>query len=142
MYSLEQFSGDTDQVYNIGLSQTTELITIAPPDARPGPVLPLFFHGHCSVLVGNTVYLIGGEPGYTKVLSISIHDGGMSNKSETNFMHYQDGCASFINGNKSFIAIAGYTNITEILDVENDVWTQGIQIHTFITFVPPSTSKS
>lgn len=132
MHSLEQFSGDTSKAFNIGPSKTTELITIAPPDARPGPVLPHFFHGHCSVLVGNTVYLIGGEPGYTKVLSISIDDGKMFNKSETNFEHFQSGCATFVNGNKSFIVSGGSYggNITEIFDVENDIWILGIHLLT------------
>ena len=70
---------------------------------------------HCTVLVGDKVYIIGGhryssewEWNSKKIFSISIfNDGSMSNLSDMNTGRSYHGCASFRNGNKTFIAVAG-----------------------------------
>lgn len=126
---------------------TTELVTVSPPSSMLGPItLPVKLGEHCSVLVGDYVYVIGGKVTSNKnfskkVLSINIHDGKMmylADMKETRFKH---GCAPFTNGNKRFIAVAGgftYKNIddpsnkneacqykTEFLDIDENIWHRG-----------------
>lgn len=125
---------------NSFVTNTTELITISPPNSWIGPVtLPYPILNHCTVLVDNLVYVIGGHEylygSYIvlkKAFSISIHDGLITNVSDMNVGHAYHGCASFKDGNKTFIAVAGgqatnYTsrNITEIFDIQENVWSRG-----------------
>lgn len=117
---------------------TTELISIYPPYARKGPVtLPHGLNNHCSLLVGDKIFLIGQEKYSTSynrnlnlVLSININNGEIEVMKDTIKGHYRHGCASFSQGNKTFIAVAGgssYSNAdtTEIYDVQENVWKSG-----------------
>lgn len=93
--------------------------------------LPTTIDHHCSVLVGDKVYVLGGNLYSEKVFTISIHDGSISNVPDMFIGHSRHSCASFTDGNKTFIAVAGgatyydYRNITEIFDIQNNVWFRG-----------------
>ena len=71
--------------------------------------------------------MTGGYKTKRLALSITAHSGKMAFMSKMNFFHYEHGCALFSMGNKKFIAVAGgNSNITEIMDVENNMWNLGI----------------
>ena len=121
-------------------TNTTELISFSPPYSLKGPVIlsdPIAHH--CAVLVEDKVYVLGGhkylsewEFNLKKAFSISIHDGSISHIPDMNAGHSYHGCAFFKNGNKTFIAVAGgqtcnymERNVTEIFDIQENVWLQG-----------------
>ena len=121
-------------------ADTTNLITISPPDAQIGPViLPEGVYGHCAVLVDDVIYLTGGywmeSTKSDKVLSITIDNGEMRDLPNLKFDRIHHGCASFANENKKFIVVAGankeFTNYlsasktTEIFDINQNVWSEG-----------------
>lgn len=109
---------------------TTELVTFSPPMANRGPVtLPERISQHCVVLVDDKIFIIGGSwsnSASRKVLSISIHDGGMSYLTSMNVSRTKHGCGSFKSGDNTYIVVAGgNTNTSEILNVNDNVWFQG-----------------
>ena len=120
-----------------------ELIDILPPQARilqntlPEPP----FKEHCSTYVNGKIVLTGGWNSRKRVLSITAHNGEMNLMSKMNFNHYNHGCASFSKGNKQYIVVTGGnwigpigqypSNVTEILDVENNIWKIGENSNTF-----------
>ena len=121
-------------------TSTTTLITISPPNAEIGPVtLPESVYGHCTVLVDDIIYLIGGYWMVTKTsnkgLSIMINNGKMTPIPNLKFGRIHHGCATFTYGNKKFIVVAGanrgYSNYysvsktSEIFDVQANVWKEG-----------------
>ena len=111
--------------------KTTEIVSIDPPISTEGPELPDYFYGHCSVLVNNEVFLIGGIETKTKVLAISVKDGSMSYKSPLQIQRFHHSCST-ITGNDGYekIVVTGgccglaYSS-TEIYSVEDDIWTHG-----------------
>ena len=124
--------------YKPGLD-TTELISIYPPYARKGPItLPYKVRDHCSLLVGEKIFLIGDFTTFKKVLSININNGEIEVMEKTSYEHFRSGCASFLQGNKSLIAVAGgyyienysndfgYRSVTEIYDIQENAWKIGI----------------
>ena len=126
---------------NVLGSNTTHLISFSPPKAELGPVtLPEGAYGHCTVLVDDKIYMIGGcwmnSSNSEKVLSIAIDTGAMEYKANLNFGRIHHGCTTFRNENKSFIVVAGanraynsyysVSKTSEIFDVAQNKWTEGI----------------
>ena len=114
----------------------TELVTLNPPTSKEGVILPSTFHRPCSVLVDETVYVIGyGEKVHQNNLAISIKDGSMSFKASMNGMNQTrvgHGCASFTGSDgKDKIAVAGGEVFaeqpisTEIYLIDDDSWKAG-----------------
>lgn len=131
MLLLISSSGGMD--YNLRRLDTTELISFSPPNSSIGPIkLPEPIRYHCSVLIDDKVYVIGGTSKTPDVLksvySISIHDGKIANHSDMINKRAKHGCASFKIGNKTLIAV-GFGSFgwhkTEIMDVQDNVWFQG-----------------
>ena len=107
---------------------TTEIIAIDPPSVKEGPSLPEEFYGHCSVLVGNKVFLIGGTDTEKKVLAIDITTSVMTYKRELNVGHtIGHACAVLTgtDGKTKIIVAGGNGRTTEIYDIENDYWQLG-----------------
>ena len=110
-------------------TKTTEIITYDPPSVKEGPLLPEYFRGHCSVLLDEAVYLIGGVNTQSKVLAIDIRTSDMTYKSELN--HGQDlhACAQITGSNPKIIVSGGSDGngykSTEIYDIANDSWENG-----------------
>ena len=94
-------------------TDSTELISFSPPLARKGPItLPYRIREHCTVLIGDYVYLIGGYSAtfkamIKKVLAINIHNGEMRYMAEMNYVHRSHTCATISRGNKTLIIVAG-----------------------------------
>ena len=114
-------------------TKTTELVTTNPPTARAGPELPENFYRHCSVLVEDYVFLIGGVTTQNKVLMIDLRTSVMTYKSELNHGRYDHACAQVtgLNGKKQIVVSGGYdvnfieSKSTEIYDIDNDIWQEG-----------------
>ena len=136
-------------------AKTTNLISISPPNAIIGPVkLPEGVYGHCTVLVDEAIYLIGGywmnSGTSNNVLSIEIGNGRMTTKTSSTFDRIHHGCAIFRHGNKTYIIVAGshkgyaryypFSKTSEIYDVQNDVWTEGPSLPSSCEFAKMITS--
>ena len=113
----------------VSYTKTTELITYDPPSVKEGPLLPEEFSYHCSVLVGEFAYLIGGHDTPSKVLAIDIRTSDMTYKSELNHGRFYHACAEITGINPKIIISGGfYDNVsksTEIYDIANDSWIDG-----------------
>ena len=112
--------------------QSTQLVTLDPPSAIDGPViLPEAFDEHCSVLVDDTVYLIGGYEPRDKVLAISIHDGSMNYLTPLNIGRYKHACGYFTNdqGEKVIVVSGGNDGSgfmsTEMMVIGTNLWEEG-----------------
>ena len=95
---------------------------------KEGPKLPEYFYAHCSVLLDNLVYLIGGYDTPSKVLAIDIRTSDMTYKSELNHGRDYHACAQITGSNPKIIVSGGYGNgykTTEIYDIANDSWENG-----------------
>ena len=112
-----------------GSTKTTELVTTNPPTVREGPQLPENFDSHCSVLVEDKIFLIGGGSTPNKLLMIDVRTSAMTYKSELNHGRYYHACAQItgLNGKKQIVVSGGYgaDNTTEIYDIDNNVWKKG-----------------
>ena len=114
-----------------GSTKTTELVTTNPPTVREGPQLPENFVSHCSVLVEDKVFLIGGLGTENKLLMIDLRTSAMTYKSELNHGRYYHACAQITgsNGKKLIVVSGGYDGIndksSEIYHIDNDVWKEG-----------------
>ena len=107
--------------------KTTEIISFNPPFSVQGPItLKEPLSGHCSVLVHDKIYIFA----YNTSISIKIHNGAMDyNYIPKMPLHpYSYSCASFYDGNKTYIAaIGGSPMKTDIFDIERNVWFQGMK---------------
>ena len=121
------------------LTKTTELVTTNPATVRAGPQLPENFYWHCSVLVEDKVFLIGGGSTRNKLLMIDVGTSAMTYKSELNHGRHLHACAQITgtNGKNQIVVSGGYVNqveskSTEIYDIDNDVWQEGKNVSTFL----------
>ena len=125
------FLGGIANIFDYEKLKTTELISFNPPFSVQGPITlkePLF--SHCSVLVQDKVYVFERQFTNTSI-SISIHNGAIDYdympKMPQNI--YNPSCASFYDGNKTYIAVVGgYPLKTEIFDIQQNVWFQGMKM--------------
>ena len=97
---------------------------------KEGPLLPEEFLYHCSVIVEDVTYLIGGDYTRSKVLAIDIRTSDMTYKSELNHGRNYHACAQITGSNPKIIVSGGYFNFdvyksTEIYDIVNDSWENG-----------------
>ena len=111
-------------------TKTTEVITYDPPLAKEGPLLLEEFYYHCSVLLDELVYLIGGWVTKSKVLAIDIRTSDMTYKSELNHGRYEHACVQIIGSNPKIVVSGGYdgngyVKSTEIYNIANDSWENG-----------------
>ena len=115
--------------------RSTELITINPPSTRYGPTLPKGVRGHCSVIVGETIFVIGGYPRLTrKTLMIDSGTGNITNGPDMAFGRLWHACTTYINekGENTILVVGSFTNgaqsTTEILKVHEGQlsWTRGL----------------
>ena len=108
-------------------TKTTELVTIDPPSVQAGPQLPLKFVQHCSVLIDNVVYLIGGYLTSKKVLAIDVKTSQMTFKSELNNGRCFHACAIITEPKPKIVVVGGQFayKSTEIYDVEKNSWENG-----------------
>lgn len=94
-------------------TDSTELISFSPPLARKGPItLPYRVREHCTVLIGDYVYLIGGhsatfKDSIKKVLAIDIHNGAMRYMADMSHVRRSHTCSTISRGNKTLIIVAG-----------------------------------
>lgn len=108
--------------------------------AEKGPItLPQNISDHCTVLVDDKIFIIGGFMNYSgtgKVLTISIHDGAMAFMTSMNESRMWHGCGSFEFENNTYIAVAGgNTNTSEIMNIDGNYWFQGSFDLKMISFV-------
>ena len=116
--------------------RSTELITMNPPSTRYGPTLPKGLSGHCSVIVGETIFVIGGvSSGYSnETLMIDIGTGNITNGPDMAFARGYHACTTYINKKgENTILVAGHSyddagSTTEILEVNGGQlsWTRGL----------------
>ena len=108
-------------------TKTTELVTIDPPSVQAGPQLPLEFLWHCSVLIDNVVYLIGGHKTWKTVLAIDVKTSQMTFKSELNNGRLFHACAIITVPKPKIVVVGGQHayRSTEIYDIENNSWEIG-----------------
>ena len=116
--------------------RSTEIITINPASTRYGPTLPKGLYGHCSVIAGDTIFVIGGySNGYSKdTLMIDIATGNITNGPDMAVARGFHACTTYINEKgENIILVAGAgTNdarsTTEILKVHEGQlsWTRGL----------------
>ena len=111
-------------------TKTTELITYDPPSVKEGPLIPEYFNDHCSVLIGDVAYLIGGMNTASIVLAINIRTSDMTYKSDLNHGHSNHACAQITGSNPKIVISGGYDGngdlkSTEIYDIANDSWEMG-----------------
>ena len=96
---------------------------------KEGPSLPENFYWHCSVLLDEAVYLIGGGSTPSKVLAIDIRTSDMTYKSELNHGRYYHACAQITGSNPKIIVSGGVDDngykTTETYDIANDSWENG-----------------
>ena len=98
---------------------------------KKGPKLPENFYRHCSVLLDEAVYLIGGGSTPSKVLAIDIRTSDMTYKSELNHGRDFHACAQITGSNPKIIVSGGYDRnghpmkSTEIYNIINDSWEIG-----------------
>ena len=93
---------------------------------KRGPLLPENFYYHCSVLVDNIVYLIGGLDTQSKVLAIDIRTFGMTYKRNLNRKHARHSCALINGSDPKIIVSGGYdSKLTDIYDIVKDSWEIG-----------------
>ena len=116
-------------------TKTTELVTTNPVTVSEGPLLPENFYGHCSVLVKDNLFLIGGDGTQNKLLMIDERTSVMTYKSELNHGRYWHACAeiSGSNGQELVVVSGGYgaSKSTEIYDIDNDIWQEGNKVLNF-----------
>ena len=116
-------------------TKTTELVTTNPVTVSEGPLLPENFYGHCSVLVKDNLFLIGGDGTQNKLLMIDVRTSVMTYKSELNHGRYWHACAeiSGSNGQELVVVSGGYgaSKSTEIYDIDNDIWQEGNKVLNF-----------
>ena len=106
----------------------TELVTVNPPSVKQGPKLLEEFIFHCSVLVENQVYVIGGfGPAQTKVLMIDTTTSAMTYKSQIRNGRYAHSCARITgpDGVNQILVAGGfngynYLKSTEIYSIDED----------------------
>ena len=114
-------------------TKTTELVTLHPPLVSKGLTLPDNFARHCSVLVKDQLFLIGGVETESKVLSIKLSDLSMSYKSELEQGRWNLACAKMIGLNLvPLIVVTGgriggnaLTKTTEIYCTKHNAWKFG-----------------
>lgn len=115
------------------MENTIELVTLSPPSAIDSSIiLPEFFYQHCSVLVDDIVYLIGGESTRNTVLAISITDGTMEYLTPLRRERYKHGCAHFTNeqGERVIVVSGGGSKYgpvesTDIMTIGQNSWVKG-----------------
>ena len=114
------------------VADTTVLVTMDPPTAKEGVILPMSVYWHCSVLVDETVYLLGGYYDSNDNLALSINDGSITFKASMIHSRYQHACASFTGSDgKVQIAVAGGSvsenqqRATDIYSIDDDSWRAG-----------------
>ena len=115
------------------MTKATELVTLNPPAVSKGPTLPDNFDRHCSVLVEDQVFLIGGVETKSKVLSMKLNDSSMSYKSELNQGRWNLACAKMNGSNMvPLIVVTGgriggnsLTKTTEIYCTKHNAWKFG-----------------
>ena len=114
-------------------TKTTELVTLHPPSVSEGPNLLDNFDRHCSVLVEDQVFLIGGLETEFKMLSIRLNDSSMSYKAELQQGRWSHACAKIV-GHDSvpLIVVSGgrisknsLTKTTEIYSTKHNSWKIG-----------------
>ena len=126
--------GGSDDDYNN--LRSTELITTNPPSTRYGPTLPKGLYGHCSVIVGETIFVIGGYSNgeLKETLMIDIATGNITNGPDMAFARGYHACTTYINKKgENTILVAGHSyddagSTTEILEVNGGQlsWTRGL----------------
>ena len=90
----------------------TEILSFDPPSSSPGPRLIKELHSHCSTLIGDILFIFGGQSYGDKyhnieqndVLSISIHNGTVTKKTTSNY-YGPCVCGAYNNGNKTYIIV-------------------------------------
>ena len=108
-------------------------MTLHPPVVSKGPTLLDNFERHCSVLVNDQVFLIGGVETESKVLSMKLNDSNMSYKSELKQGRWNLACAKMNGSNMvPWIVVAGgrirgnfLTKTTEIYCTKHNAWKFG-----------------
>ena len=117
--------------------RSTELITINPPSTRYGPTLPKSLYAHCSVIVENTIFVIGGYSngrGTKETLKIDIGTGKINNGPTMDFARRYHACTTYTNEKgENNILVVGHnfgdaSSTTEILKVNGGQlsWTRGL----------------
>ena len=117
--------------------RSTELITMNPPSTRYGPTLPKGLFAHCSVIVENTIFVIGGvsTSGTTQeTLKIDIATGKITYGPDMDFARFRHACTSYTNdkGENAILVVSGCCgdaySTTEILKVNGGQlsWTRGL----------------
>ena len=98
---------------------------------KDGPVLPDYFRRHCSVLVEDKIFLIGGVDTQNTLLTIDVRTSAMTYKNELNHGRFDHACVQIIgsNGKKQIVVSGGRDGTkhgtTEIYEIEKDIWHQG-----------------
>ena len=114
-------------------TRTTEIVSFDTSSVKEGPMLPDLFYNHCSVSVGDTVYLIGGYETREKVLAISLADGSMNYMAPMQTYRGDHTCATMEGPDgDTLIVVAGgndgtFTKVTEIYSIATNSWKLGIQ---------------
>ena len=115
-----------------GTPKTTELVGINPPSVKQGPPLPEDFARHCSVLVGDEAYLIGGSLTSKKVLAIDIRTSTMTYKSELLYERPFGPTCALIKGSNSKIVVIGGEDLNspenlpiEVFNIGSSTWSKG-----------------
>ena len=118
--------------------RSTELITMNPPSTRYGPTLPKGLFAHCSVILGDTIFVIGGNSnGYItrETWMIDIATGEITNGPDMAFARRYHACTTYINekGEKTILVVGGWNDndaisTTKILKVHGGQlsWTRGL----------------
>ena len=127
-HSFQLFLGGYDGTNYL---RSTELITVNPPSTRYGPTLPKGLFAHCSVIAGDTIFVIVGG-GYTKeTLIIDVETGKITNGPDMHFARGDHACTTYINdkGENAILVVGDrFTPSSEILKVHGGQlsWTRGL----------------
>ena len=107
-----------------------------PPSTRYGPTIPKGLYGHCSVIVGETIFVIGGYSNgeLKETVIIDVETGKITNGPDMHFARGYHACTTYTNEKgENIILVAGsYTagaqSTTEILKVHGGQlsWTRGL----------------
>ena len=81
--------------------RSTELITINPPSTRYGPTLPKGLYSHCSVIIRDKIFVIGGRNsnghGFKETLMIDVATREITNGPDMHFARKYHACTSYMN---------------------------------------------
>ena len=121
--------------------RSTELITINPPSTRYGPTLPKGLYSHCSVIIRDKIFVIGGRNsnghGFKETLMIDVATREITNGPDMHFARKYHACTSYMNekGENGILVVGGHNwdddnaiSTTEILKVHGGQlsWTRGL----------------